>query len=55
MSVYATKASLIKGIESLPDDTPLCPLCYAELEEREGDGGKELYCPNEMCLNETTY
>lgn len=55
MSVYATKASLVRGLSDLPDDTPLCPECYAELEECEGDEGKELYCPNEMCLNEARY
>jgi len=52
MSVYITKANLVKALSLLPDDTPLCPECKAELEECEG---KELYCPNEMCLNEERY
>jgi len=55
MSVYITKANLVKALSLLPDDTPLCPECKEELRECEGDEGKELYCPNEMCLNEERY
>jgi aspartate carbamoyltransferase regulatory subunit len=29
---------------------PVCPYCKTELQEAEGDEGKYLYCPNEMCL-----
>jgi hypothetical protein len=29
---------------------PVCPYCKTRLEEAEGDEGKYLYCPNEMCL-----
>ena len=55
MSVYITKANLVKALSLLPDDTPLCPECKAELERVWGGEGKELYCPNEMCLNEERY
>jgi hypothetical protein len=55
MSVHITVAHLRESLRELPDNTPLCPDCKAELAECEGDDGKELYCPNEMCLNETRY
>ena len=56
MSVFLTKGDLVKALKRVPDETPLCPNCKAELEQCEADdGGTELYCPNEMCLNEERY
>ncbi len=49
---YTTKQHHLKLVLNLTDDAKLCPYCYHELREVDGDGsGGEWYCPNEMCLN----
>jgi len=52
---YKSKQDLSDLVENLSDDAKLCPFCFTELIEAEGDDGMVLYCPNEMCLNETEY
>ena len=41
-----------KYFDRMPDNAKLCPDCYFELGPDE-DG--ELMCPNEVCLNQSTY
>ena len=50
-STTAQIASWLLG--KLPKETKLCPYCYMVLEDTVDNDA--LYCPNEMCLNETEY
>ena len=49
------KKQVIAQFDNATDKDLFCVFCYDKLLEVEGDNGKELYCPNEMCLNERRY
>ena len=49
MDEYWTKAELLEWVNGFKDDTLFCPDCRTPLEKTT-DGN--LYCPNEMCLND---
>lgn len=43
-----TKIQVLEIIKSMSDDALFCPDCFSALKETDE---KELYCPNENCLN----
>ena len=48
-----TRELALVNIGKLPDGARLCPECYSPLKGVMGNGGSYLYCPNEMCLDQT--
>lgn len=48
-----TLKDLVKNLTKEEMNKEICPDCYHILEITDDELGKYLYCPNEMCLNET--
>ena len=50
---YLTKDEAEERFRFAPERALFCPDCLTELREITlEDGSIEIYCPNEMCLNE---